>query len=238
MGLSNSEQARTTYVKMFSKEPGTDNVNAFFGMSEKVDGKWQTTQRFDTVEGVLTGISVGEFTYQSDTKKTLKLVFTDNSGERVQVESTFTFLSYNVINTLYGCKDLSKTIRIKLYVRRGDKEMPAAYIECGGERASWAFEPSQLPKPARVTVGKKEVIDDTEVVEFYEKLVNEISSRLSKKSESTEHFKGLSALDNLAKLKQMEETAKEDAKAIYSKQEKPKKIEPVVVDNQDDDLPF
>lgn len=244
MGLSNSEQARTTYVKMFSKEPGTDNVNAFFGMSEKVEGKWQTTQRFDTVEGVLTGISVGEFTYQNDTKKTLKLVFSDN-GERVQVESTFTFLTYNVINTLYGCKDLSKQIRIKLYVRRGDKDMPAAYIECGGERASWAFEPSQLPKPHRVTVGKKEVIDDSEVVEFYERLVNEIASRIKSiklpqaapMEEQTP--KGDTAMANLAAMKRIEEQAEQDAQQIKSKHSnlKPKANEPVSTEIEDD-LPF
>jgi hypothetical protein len=245
MGLSNSEQARTTYVKMFSKEPGTDNVNAFFGMSEKVEGRWQTTQRFDTVEGVLTGISVGEFTYQNDTKKTLKLVFTDNSNERVQVESTFTFLTYNVINTLYGCKDLSKQIRIKLYVRRGEKDMPAVYIECGGERASWAFEPSQLPKPHRVTVGKKEVVDDTEVVEFYERLVNEIASRIKSiklpqaATMEEQTPKGDTAMANLAAMKRIEEQAEQDAQQIKSKHSnlKPKANEPVSTEIEDD-LPF
>jgi hypothetical protein len=242
MGLSNSEQARTTYVKMFSKEPGTDNVNAFFGMSEKVEGKWQTTQRFDTLEGMLTGISVGEFTYNNDTKKTLKMVFTDASGERVQVESTFTFLAYNVINTLYGIQDFSKQIRFKLYVRRGDKDSPAVYIECGGERASWAFEPSQLPKAARVTVGKKEVIDDSEVVEFYERLVNEIASRLSSKPvvktpvQEQQTLKGESAIAQLAEMKRLESQAQDDAKAIL-KNSKPKANEPVKTE-MDDDLPF
>ena len=243
MGLSNSEQARTTYVKMFSKEPGTDNVNAFFGMSEKVEGKWQTTQRFDTVEGIITGISTGEFTYQSDTKKTLKIVFADNSGERVQVEATFTLLSYNVINSLYGIKDLSKPVRIKLYVRRtGERDMPSAYIECGGERASWAFEPSQLPKPARVTVGKKEVIDDSEVVEFYEKLVNEISSRISAKPQpqGLETLKGESALAQLAELKRMEENAAHDAAKLQQRAaHRVKKEEPVApIIETEDDLPF
>lgn len=247
MGLSNSEQAKTTYVKMFSKEPGTDNVNAFFGMSEKVEGKWQTTQRFDTVEGVLTSIATGEFTYNNDTKKTLKMVFTDNSGERVQVESTFTFLAYNVINTLYGCQDLSKQIRIKLYVRRGDKDSPAAYIECGGERASWAFEPSQLPKAARVTVGKKEVIDDSEVVDFYEKLVNEISARLSKTAkpvitnvaavQEEQPVKADNAMANLAAMKRIEEQAAQDAHTLKAKTQKPQVNEPVQAEIEDD-LPF
>ena len=241
MGLSNSEQARTTYVKMFSKEPGTDNVNAFFGMSEKVEGKWQTTQRFDTLEGMLTGISVGEFTYNNDTKKTLKMVFTDASGERVQVESTFTFLAYNVINTLYGIQDFGKQIRFKLYVRRGDKDSPAVYIECGGERASWAFEPSQLPRAARVTVGKKEVIDDSEVVDFYEKLVNEISSRLSKTpkpvTQEEQPVKSDNAMANLAAMKRIEEQAQQDANTLKAKTQKPQANEPVKAEIEDD-LPF
>ena len=241
MGLSNSEQARTTYVKMFSKEPGTDNVNAFFGMSEKVEGKWQTTQRFDTLEGMLTGISVGEFTYNNDTKKTLKMVFTDASGERVQVESTFTFLAYNVINTLYGIQDFGKQIRFKLYVRRGDKDSPAVYIECGGERASWAFEPSQLPKAARVTVGKKEVIDDSEVVDFYEKLVNEIAARLSKTpkpvTQEEQPVKSDNAMANLAAMKRIEEQAQQDAQTLKAKTQKPQANEPVKAEIEDD-LPF
>lgn len=245
MGLKNSETTKTTYVKMFSKEPGTDNVNAFFGMSEKVDGSWKTTQRFDTVEGILTGISVGEFVYQNDTKKTLKMVFMDETNERVQVESTFTFLAYNVINTLYGC-DLSKMLRLKLYVRRGDKDSPAVYIECGGERASWAFEPSQLPKAARVTVGKKEVIDDSEVVDFYERLVNEISVRLSKTPVITtapavqeeQPTKGDNALANLAAMKRVEEQAADDARILKNSKPKTTNEKPVQTIDQEDDLPF
>jgi len=238
MGLSNSEQTKTSYVKMFSKEPGTDDVNAFFGMSEKVDGKWQTTQRFDTVEGLLVSATVGEFVYQNDTKKTLKLVFTDESGERIQVESSFTLLTYNVINTLYGC-DFDKPIKIKLYVKKGnDKNMAAAYIENGGERASWAYEPSQLPKPHKVTVGKKEVIDDSEVIEFYERLAQEISNRVgavSKKQPAApslpeQEMKGDSALKKLAEQKALEES---------TKTQNPKQHEqtPEPIGDQDD-LPF
>jgi hypothetical protein len=238
MGLSNSEQTKTSYVKMFSKEPGTDDVNAFFGMSEKVDGKWQTTQRFDTVEGMLISATVGEFVYQNDTKKTLKLVFTDESGERVQVESSFTLLTYNVINALFGC-NFEKPIKIKLYVKKGtDKNMAAAYIENGGERASWVYEPSQLPKPHKVMVGKKEVIDDSEVIEFYEGLAKEISSRLAstvKKQTATpnlpeQEMKGDGALRKLAEQKALEESAKN---------QNPKHDEqiPEPIGDQDD-LPF
>jgi hypothetical protein len=238
MGLSNSEQTKTSYVKMFSKEPNTDDVNAFFGMSEKVDGKWQTTQRFDTVEGLLVSVTVGEFVYQNDTKKTLKLVFTDESGERIQVESSFTLLTYNVINTLYGC-NFEKPIKIKLYVKKGtDKNMAAAYIENGGERASWAYEPSQLPKPHKVTVGKKEVIDDSEVIEFYERLAQDISIRVAaalKKNHAVpslpeQEMKGDSALKKLAEQKALEESIKT---------QNPKQHEqtPEPIGDQDD-LPF
>jgi hypothetical protein len=238
MGLSNSEQTKTSYVKMFSKEPGTDDVNAFFGMSEKVDGKWQTTQRFDTVEGFLSSVTLGEFVYQNDTKKTLKLVFTDESGERIQVESSFTLLTYNVINTLYNC-NFEKPIKIKLYVKKGtDKNMAAAYIENGGERASWAYEPSQLPKPTKVAVGKKEVIDDSEVIDFYERLAQEISNRvaaIAKKQPSApslpeQEMRGDSALKKLAEQKALEESAKT---------QNPKQNEqvPEPIGDQDD-LPF
>jgi hypothetical protein len=238
MGLSNSEQTKTSYVKMFSKEPGTDDVNAFFGMSEKVDGKWQTTQRFDTVEGFLISATVGEFVYQNDTKKTLKLVFTDESGERVQVESSFTLLTYNVINALYNC-DFDKPIKIKLYVKKGaEKNMAAAYIENGGARASWAYEPSQLPKPHKVMVGKKEVIDDSDVIEFYERLAQEISNRVSElaKKQHTppslpeQEMKGDSALKRLAEQKALEESAK-------NKNPKQDEQIPEPIGDQDD-LPF
>lgn len=245
MGLSNSEQTKTTYVKMFSKEPGTDDVNAFFGKSEKVDGKWQTTQRFDTIEGILTSAGVGEFTYQNDTKKTLKLVFTDESGERVQIESTFTLLTYNVINALYGC-NLEKPIKIKLYVKKGtDRNMAAAYIENGGERASWAYEPSQLPKPHKVTVGKKEVIDDSEVVEFYERLALEIGVRASstpKRQPLTpqapeQEMRGDGALKRLAEQKALAESGRQAVKETKTQNPKQDEQVPEPIGDQDD-LPF
>ena len=178
--LSNSETTKTTYVKMFSKEPGTDDANAFFGISEKVDGKWTTTKRFDTIEGFLSSVSVGEFEFKGVPKKTLKMVFMDESGERVQIESTFTLLAYNVINTLAGA-DLSKKLKMKLYVstRKDTCEKRASiYIECGGEKAAWRYAPEDLPKIVKVMVGKKEVIDDTDVVTFYENLANSLSLKL------------------------------------------------------------
>ena len=178
--LSNSETTKTTYVKMFSKEPGTDDANAFFGISEKVDGKWTTTKRFDTIEGFLSSVSVGEFEFKGVPKKTLKMVFMDESGERVQIESTFTLLAYNVINTLAGA-DLSKKLKMKLYVstRKDTFEKRASiYIECGGEKAAWRYAPEDLPKIVKVMVGKKEVIDDTDVVTFYENLANSLSLKL------------------------------------------------------------
>jgi len=78
-----------------------------------------------------------------------------------------------------------------LYVRtrkdNGEKNA-AIFIECGGERANWKYAPEELPKIVKVMVGKKEVIDDSEVVEFYENVIAEINTAVaeSKKTRSTD----------------------------------------------------
>ncbi len=256
MGLSNSERARTTYVKMYSKEPGTDNVNAFFGLSEKVDGDWKLTQRFDTVTGMLESISVGEYVYKDEPKKTLKVVLTDDSGERIQVESGFSMLAYNVINTLAG-SDLSKEIKLRLYVNtKGETPRASVYIEIGGERASWKYSNDQLPKPITHTVGKKKVIDDTHVVEFYEDMVREVSEKLVIQKKATqaqpaqsqsprqsqgEPSRSESAISKLAQEKRISDEIKSETKARKnetSQDEAPPMDESSWENGEDDDLPF
>lgn len=237
---------------MFSKEPGTDEVNAFFGVSEKVDGKWQTTQRFDTLEGYLDSVSVGEFIYKDEAKKTLKLVFIDESGERVQVESTFTLLAYNVINTLAGA-DFTKKLKLKLYVRNrkdNGERQASIFIECGGEKASWAYGVDELPKVTRVMVGKKEVVDDTEVVEFYERVVNTIIiPRLGQEKAAQPKQEAAATQDtgvtesNLAKeipMKTPRSFPSEKDKALLNKlgKQQEEATPNTSTNEEDDDLPF
>jgi hypothetical protein len=236
--LSNSESKKTTYVKMFSREPGTKDANAFFGISEKVDGQWKTTKRFDTLEGYLDSISVGEFVFDGKSNKTVKMVFTSADGERVQVESTFTLLAYSTINSLAGC-DYTKRIKLKLYVRTrkdtGDKNA-AIFIECDGVRADWKYTPDELPKIVKVMVGKKEVIDDSEVVEFYENLIHEINGyvSVSLKTRSTDIMMALP--NRVAELPKPELSAKVvSALDVLGAK---KTTQELFADEEDTDLPF
>ena len=236
--LSNSESKKTTYVKMFSREPGTKEANAFFGISEKVDGQWKTTTRFDTLEGYLESINVGEFVFDGKSNKTVKMVFTNADGERVQVESTFTLLAYSAINSIAGC-DFTKQIKLKLYVRtrkdNGEKNA-AIFIECGGERANWKYSPEELPKIVKVMVGKKEVIDDSEVVEFYETMIGQINTAVaeSKKTRSTDILMALpNRVDELPK----PELSAKVASALDVLGTK-KTTQELFANEEDSDLPF
>jgi hypothetical protein len=237
--LSNSESKKTTYVKMFSREPGTKDANAFFGISEKVDGQWKTTTRFDTLEGYLDSISVGEFIFDGKSNKTVKMLFTSADGERVQIESTFTLLAYSAINSIAGC-DLSKQLKLKLYVRtrkdNGEKNA-AIFIECGGEKSNWKYAPEELPKIVKVMVGKKEVIDDSEVVEFYEKLIAEVNAMAteSKKTRSTEIMMALpNRVTELPKPDELSAKVVSELEVLGAK----KTTQELFADEEDTDLPF
>lgn len=237
--LSNSESKKTTYVKMFSREPGTKDANAFFGISEKVDGQWKTTTRFDTLEGYLDSISVGEFVFEGKPNKTVKMLFISDQGERVQIESTFTLLAYSAINSIAGC-DLSKPLKLKLYVRtrkdNGEKNA-AIFIECGGEKASWKYAPEELPKIVKVMVGKKEVIDDSEVVEFYEKLIGEVSTsaELARKTRSASILMSLpNGIEELPKEQGLPSKAKSALEVLGAK----KTTQEVFANEEANDLPF
>lgn len=217
--LSNSEAVKTTYCKMFSKEPGTDDANAFFGVSEKVDGSWKTTSRFNTLEGYLVGIEVGSFEYKGDEKKVLKITFRDEFGEKVQAESTFTLLAYGIINTLANV-DPNKKVKIKLYTRNrkdNGERIAASYIEQEGERVSWMYEPSEIPKIKKVMVGKKEVIDDEHVIDFYMDIIDRISEKIKNSNPSASEL--FDRKIDLSPSEQLEETARPKRSKPVSKKE-------------------
>jgi hypothetical protein len=57
------------------------------------------------------------------------------------------------------------------------KFYPSAYVESNGSRVDWFHPIDSLPRPVVATLGKKKVVDDSDVVEFYHKVVDDLIAK-------------------------------------------------------------
>jgi hypothetical protein len=176
MGASNKQGGKSrTFLKIYSKEPGVDQKAAFFGKQEKVDGKWQVTQRFNELTGKLIGAEHVVNTFGKDEFNTLRLVLEDHEGTW-QVEGSFNSLTYNIINALSSINSFNGLLAINLYVNKSG--WPTAYITLEGEKVSWKYEISEIPEVVYVRVGNKDVPDSSAKEAFFIKLISDIAGKL------------------------------------------------------------
>jgi hypothetical protein len=179
MGASNGNQGlNTKFYQLKAKVDATQNPH--FVLSEKIDGTWKQTEKFDTMTGMLAGAEIREKEYKGSKKKVFILKFEDEN-ELSQVELTHNGTTYNIINTLSSDCNIISTYSIQVYKKQvGDKFYSQASIKMDGNRMAWSFEPQTAPKKEAVMVGGKpflkdgqQVYDDTLLCEFFEKLFQE-----------------------------------------------------------------
>lgn len=158
---------------MFSNNPKPAYVKAKNGkMIVKMADK--TTQEFDQVEGRITSIAFHESEYQGETIKSWRIYL--ESGEQrailtVGYSSSFT---KSLINSLLAA-NLSEPISFSCYVKN-DYNQPS--VRQNNQIVKWKFPIEEVPKAEKVTVGTKEVTDDSKVAAWIAEKVEEINSKL------------------------------------------------------------
>lgn len=194
MGLKNTEKERTIYAKLYSKEPGTDTVNAFIGVSKKEGDSWVVSEKFDTLEGRIVGVSRGQFVYKDEEKQVMKFILRDDDGTRYQLEASFTMTAYSLLNCLASV-DFSQPVRIVVFTgtnkSTGDPSPVVLVYQGAGKdtRLNWTYSwGDEIPKPTKVKVGKKEVRDDSATVEFFCDVLDALSERCKKEAPEDEGF--------------------------------------------------
>lgn len=178
-GLSKGSKEKTIYCKLFTKEPGTDEINPFIGESRKVDDHYEIVERYSELEGVVEEISMGMFVHKEKENTTVKVVFRDDEQNRIQLEMTFTMLAYSFLNCLANA-DLESGRPIKVVVFRGTNNKtgePQAVLLMyqNGARLDWMYKwGDEIPKIEKVKVGKNLVMDDEATQEFFTSLVKSV----------------------------------------------------------------
>lgn len=184
MGAKNSESQQATFWKLNSKADG--KVSPAFYKVEKVNGKWATTQSFDTLYGRVVAIETGSFEWNGEVSYKVKIALKDEKGQLDIVDCMFNSVTYSILNTL-SASDLSKVISMQLY-DKVDKNNPAKYwgqvsIKVGEEKGTWKYKPEEIPKAIEGKVGTKVVKDHTPVIEFWIGVVeNEIKPAIAAQS--------------------------------------------------------
>ncbi len=195
MGAGNSESKSMKFYSLKAKVNETDTPH--FAQIEKVGDKWQATNKFDTMSGMLSSAVIEEKEYQGAKFNVFVLVFADDN-ETSKVELTHNSITHNIINCL--ATDCNTISTYKIYVDKkkskdGKYTNGRAFINMDGEKDAmrWSIDPQSAPKKVAVMVGDKpflnqgkQVFDDSEVRKFWENIFNEkIASKFKKPSESS-----------------------------------------------------
>jgi hypothetical protein len=180
MGYSNSNSEQIDYLKLNAK---TDESNSpFFTLAVKgADGKWGTDGRFDQVSGYVIGVSRKEGEWQGNPIYSVRVKFVDDQEptKKFQVEATYNSLTYSILNSLLSL-DKSKPVRIRVYSRQSKNDgkfYASAYVESEGNRVDWAIPVNEIPRPEIGMVGKKKVVDDSAVVDFFHTVIDNLTAK-------------------------------------------------------------
>lgn len=183
MGAGNSESKNMKFYSLKAKVNETDTPH--FAQIEKVGDKWQATNKFDTMSGMLSSATIEKKEYQGASFNVFVLLFTDDN-ETSKVELTHNSITHNIINCL--ATDCNTISTYKIYVDKkkskdGKYTNGRAFINMDGsqEAMRWSIDPQLAPKKTAVmgADGKpfiqagKQVYDDSKVREFWEGIFNE-----------------------------------------------------------------
>lgn len=210
-------------------------------------GKWEVTNKFIHLEGLLVDVKVEEGEYEGQPISTLKFDFMDNEDPNtiMTVSTSFNNLSRGIINTLAN-QDKYGLLTLKTYLKKakeGDKQYPSIYVTNDGEQMGWKTSFTDLPQIVKQKVGKKDVFDSTELDEeltsyiekyikpaiensfYYEEYKNSTPSSSSSEELTTEEKQSVASATGIS------------SKATTSSS-KPADFELDVDSDDDDDLPF
>lgn len=196
MGFSNTVSEQIDYLRLSAKTD--EGQQPSFNLIKKMpDGSWGKAGSFDQISGYVVGISRREGDYQGNPIYSVRIKFLDDADKtsKFQVEAGYNALTYSILNGLLNLSP-EKPIMIRVYSRKSskdDKMYAAAYLESEGSRVEWHYPIEQIPRAEVGFVGKKKVIDDSAVVEFFHGVVDTLAAKFG---EIKSYTKSDAAQDN------------------------------------------
>ncbi len=205
MGLDNKSGSTKKFLSLKAKTSDTDPT-PFIGVNEKTGDTWGITQKYNSISGKLKSIAHDSYEYQGEQKTKIIMVIEDDV--EYQLEANFNSLIYSILNSLAGTKDIGKIeISVWLDPKLVDgKKYAKAALKNNGEKTEWAYKWDEIPKAAKVQVGKKTVMDDSAVIDFWKAEIDKISDRLPKGVQSNEEATSEDLANDLAASSELNKT--------------------------------
>jgi hypothetical protein len=148
MGASNSERKNLKFYSLKAKVDATNDP--YFGLSEKVEDKWKTTQQFNQIEGTLVKAEIKEKEYDGSKQNVFYITLKDDSEESV-VQMTHNQITYSIISTLCSAIVPNPKVFMRVYKEQsGEYWNGKCYIEVDGEKLGWAINPKDAPKSEKL----------------------------------------------------------------------------------------
>ena len=202
MAGANSNSGKQT--KYYSLKAKVDAQNTpFFALSEKnADGKWVTTEKFDTMIGFLVSAEIKAKEFEGAKFNTFVFKMEDDN-ETSLIEFTHNSVTHSLINTLASDCNKINNYSIQVYRKQSkDKQYwnGGVSIKANGseEGMKWHIDPQSAPKKEAVTkadgqpftVQGKQVWDDSKLRVFWEeifvsKIQNALNSAAAKPAQTT-----------------------------------------------------
>jgi hypothetical protein len=185
MAGSNSESKNYEFYSLKAK---VDESNEpYFGQTEKVEGKWKETKRFDTMNGVIVGAFIDEKEFKpGEGKKKFFVLLMEENGTIAKVAMTHNQVAYGIINSIASCVDKLSKFSIKVYRDKpttGDNGKTyyngKSFVKKENNKTEWHVRMQDAPKKEPVmlaggvqykTPDGKLVFDSTKVQAFWENI--------------------------------------------------------------------
>lgn len=183
MGASNSNSGKP--MSFFALKAKVDEQNKpFFMKTEKINDVWQQTGTFDTITGMLSGAKIEEKDLKEHGKKKFFVLYLEDEDGVMKLDMSHNAVTYSIINSLSTCADKISDFAINVWRSKPvEAEGGKVYyngragVKRGGEKTEWFVQPAGIPRKEPVMVKDKpmikdgkQVFDDTEVREFWEKM--------------------------------------------------------------------
>lgn len=187
MALGNKNQSGelVSLKPVFPKSPEGDYGVPYFEVRRKTDGKWEKEEDgVSSVSGDITKIDVQDKSWKDEEYKEVALYLRDdNANESYVVNLRFNIATRSLFNALASLESFAN-VELTLY-----KDKTRGYGRYGlwqdGNLVKWKYSKEEVPAPVEVTVGKKKVVDYTDIDSFFEKELLKLSTTLLGQASST-----------------------------------------------------
>jgi len=179
-----NDGSKVYVLKPQSKDDKGNRVPPHFAVYEKVDGKWVKTREETRVSGDLFKVEIKEFEFDKVKTKSVTVGLRDEqSKEAYLLDLRFTKATRNLYNMLASLTDNFSNLSVSLYSKEYQgKEYDTYSLRQGDSLVPWKYKQADLPKPIEVTFKGQVQRDYTPIDEIFEKELQELATRLSRRA--------------------------------------------------------